>query len=113
VSPPTYRALVEWLIAKQRVDLLCDIISASLGNLAGQAHLIILLDLVSEHLRTGMPDDPQVPVGCTGNLTAFYNVWLFLDCPGLDDASVVTIMKGASLFDEFRESWACQAPSSS
>jgi len=63
--------------------------------------LIIWRSQVSEHLYSGLAEDATRPFGCVGNLAAFWEVWLFVDCPGLEDAVVVRELKNAGLWEVF------------
>jgi len=111
----TYRSLALWLVQRQKIELLCSIIAQSQARVLGEDSrrwLLIFLDQVAEHLRTGMQFDPRKPFGSIGNLGAFYDVWLFLDCPGLDDRCVVTAMREADLWEEFANSTPFDSPPS-
>jgi hypothetical protein len=100
----TYGNLAIWLVERRRFDVLRQIIVKSLEYLpAGPQRiwLMIFMDQVSAHLFAGMPLDDTQPFGCVGNLSAFYDVWVFLDCPGLHNETVMTTLREASLWDEF------------
>lgn len=101
----TYRSLANWLVQHGHQDVLYQIIEESQTHIRTLERtspwLIIFTDQVKEHLYTGMLSDHEKPFGSAGNLGAFFDVWLFLDCPGLDDEAVVRILRKTSLWNEF------------
>jgi len=89
------------MVAEGFTDELRRIIgeSASCLNFSQARGLSILMCQVSDYLSSGMVEKPDAAFGCVGNLKAFYDVWLFLDCPGLADEVVVRRLKESGLWD--------------
>ena len=103
-----YRELMPWLEERGRMDVAEKMVFDALGELRTNGRSpegqVIWLSQLLIYFRSGMWDEPGTRFGCEGNLKPFYDVWVFLNCPGLVDSSVVARMREASLLDEFRES---------
>ena len=99
-----YRPLAAWLIQKDKIDVLLQIIHKSQYHITFGSNdhwLLVLMNQVTEHLSNGMRIDAGVPFGCVGNLAAFFFFFMFLGCPAIHDATVMSIMREQGLWEEF------------
>ncbi|MCW1923039.1 hypothetical protein OKA05_10785 [Luteolibacter arcticus] len=89
----TYREFSQWLVDNGHHQCLVEIATDSISFLPDEAHLktsmSVFLCQVMEYLHSGMKNVASAPFGSVGNLEAFFKVWMFLDCPGLNDQVVV------------------------
>ena len=89
----TYRDFAQWLVDNDHHQCLIEIAADSIPLLTHGPHIetsmqILLLQVIA-YLQSGMKKVTSAPFGAVGNLEAFFEVWLFLDCPGLNDQVVV------------------------